>query len=693
MSMWICTEDQNRSRKQLVGELAGLRQKVAELEAFVASVSHMEKALRESEERYRSLVKQSSEGVYIFDPATTRILEANGQFLRMLGYTGEEIASLTLYDIVFMDPDIVADDLWKVRQDSHCVAGLRQHTHKDGTLVDVEIGSTTINYAGSPAVMVTVRDITGRMRAEEELQAQAAILQEQSELLDIAQDAIIVLDMDSKILFWNRGAEDLYGWSTEEALNKVGHILLKTKFPESREMIRAKLILHERWDGELAQETKTGTTLIMESRWALRRDRQGNPSAIMEINNDITQRKRAEDAFQKAKDELETRVIGRTTELQNANERLTLELTRRKRIEEMLRKGAERYRNLFENSPLGIYRANSEGRILMANPALLRMLGYSSFDELASANSKKGAFEPTYLRKKFKKKLEREGRVRGFEARWKRPHKSTIFVRENAKAILGNDGSVLYYEGTVEDISEQRKAEGEIQSYQGQLRSLASELSLAEERERRRVATALHDHIGQILAISKIKLGALVESPLTGPYVSNLKEIREHIEQAIQYTRSLTFELSPPILYELGLESALEWLAEQIEEQHGIQCEFEDDNKPKPVSDEVRVFIFTAVRELLVNIAKHAKANKAKVSIRKAGSDMSIHVADNGIGFNASKVKLYLDENKGFGLFSIRERLHHLGGQMEVKSQQGRGTRVFLSAPLKEEERCKEKTE
>jgi signal transduction histidine kinase len=281
--------------------------------------------------------------------------------------------------------------------------------------------------------------------------------------------------------------------------------------------------------------------------------------------------------------------------------------------------------------------------------------------------------------------------VRGYKATWRRPDKSVIFVRENARAIRGADGKVLYYEGTVEDISEQKKAEEKIQSYQKQLRSLASELSLAEERERRRIATILHDHIGQTLAISKIKLGALLESLSASEHIENMREVREYIEQAIKHTRSLTFELSPPILYDLGLESALEWLAEQAQEQHGIQFEFENDGQSKLVNDEIRIFLFTAVRELLVNVAKHAQAKRVKVTVRRIDENLSIHVADDGIGFNASKKNFYLDENKGFGLFSIRERLHHLGGQMEVRSQRGRGTRVILLAPLKAEKKHEEK--
>jgi PAS domain S-box-containing protein len=670
------------TREELVDELKHMEIRISTLNASTERYRRIEKALRESEERYRSLVKQSSDGVYIFDPKTAKILEANDQFKKMLGYTEEEIAGLSLYDIVILEKKVIEASIKKVLRDGIYIYGMRHYRCKNGSAIDVEISATLIHYGEVQVVMVNLRNITERRRAEKKLETQATQLQEQEELLDIADDAIIVLDMEDRIIFWNHGAVERYGWTKDEVRGRICHELLHTVFPQPLSEIKSKLRSGGRWEGELVQIKRSGEKIVVESRWALRCENQDNPIAIMEINNDITERKQAQVALQKAKDDLELRVAERTAELQNANDRLLIELNRRKRIEELLQKGAERYRNLFVNSPLGIYRISTDGQILMANPTLIRMLGYSSFDELTLTGPKRRDYEPSYLRKKIRDRLEKEGKIRGFETKWRKLDKSIMFVRENARAIRAPDGTLLYYEGTVEDITEQKKAEGKINSYQKQLRSLASDLSLAEEKERRRIATMLHDHIGQILAISKIKLGALLQSAAHDGFLEQLEEVREHVEQAIQFTRSLTFELSPPILYDLGLESALEWLTEQIKEQHGISCDFETDNTPKPVRDEIRIVLFSAVRELLMNVAKHALAQTAKVTIRRVNENIVVHVADNGTGFTVSKMNFYLDENKGFGLFSIRERLRHLGGQMDVRSAKGRGTRVILTAPL-----------
>ncbi len=162
------------------------------------------------------------------------------------------------------------------------------------------------------------------------------------------------------------------------------------------------------------------------------------------------------------------------------------------------------------------------------------------------------------------------------------------------------------------DITHRKRAEERIRSYQERLRSLAPRLSLAEEQERRRIATTLHDRVGQTLAICKIKLGALRESAPSTEFAEPLEEIHEFLEQTIHETRSLTFELGSPILFQVGLEAAVEWLTGRIQIRHGILSGFEGDGQPKPLDDDVRVLLLQGVRELLTNVAKHAHTQSAR---------------------------------------------------------------------------------
>src|SRR5688572_25028232 len=140
------------------------------------------------------------------------------------------------------------------------------------------------------------------------------------------------------------------------------------------------------------------------------------------------------------------------------------DLSARKKAEEAIQKSEEDYRKLFDNAPVGIYKTTPDGRVLMANPTLVRMLGYSSFDELASRNLEQKDFAASYKRTLFKELLEREGEVIGLEAKWTTRDNQVIFIRENAKAVRGEHGKTLYYEGTIEDITERKKVEKELET-------------------------------------------------------------------------------------------------------------------------------------------------------------------------------------------------------------------------------------
>lgn len=216
---------------------------------------------------------------------------------------------------------------------------------------------------------------------------------------------------------------------------------------------------------------------------------------------------------------------------------------------------------------------------------------------------------------------------------------------------------------------------------QARLRSLASELVLAEERERRRLASDVHDSIGQSLAVCKLKLDMLA-SQVTAPGLSqSLGEIRTLLEEVIAQCRSLTFQLSPAILYDIGLEAAVDELCTDMQRNHGLRAIFHDDGALKPLSQDAMVLLFRAVREVLFNVVKHARATEVLVSIEKRDGRVSIVVDDNGAGFDTS-VKA---SRGGYGLFSIRQRLQNLGGDMDLVSAPGRGTRIGLELPLSRE--------
>jgi len=211
------------------------------------------------------------------------------------------------------------------------------------------------------------------------------------------------------------------------------------------------------------------------------------------------------------------------------------------------------------------------------------------------------------------------------------------------------------------------------------LRRLAAEVCLAEERERRHLAENLHDHLGQALALIRIHLQRLRGDAMLGGHSTALEELADLSDQAIRYTRDLTFELSPPVLYELGLGPALEWLGERTARKHGLKVRTTD-RLGRPLPDDLKVMLWKSARELLHNVVKHAEARKVTIELSESAQEVVLEVEDDGRGFETEGVRR--DSGDRFGLYSIEERLQQLGGRLEIETAPGRGARVRLCAKL-----------
>jgi light-regulated signal transduction histidine kinase (bacteriophytochrome) len=221
--------------------------------------------------------------------------------------------------------------------------------------------------------------------------------------------------------------------------------------------------------------------------------------------------------------------------------------------------------------------------------------------------------------------------------------------------------------------------ERRVQERTEQLRALAADLEAVEERERRQIARDLHDDFGQTLAAARIRLTSLCNDKRSDVR-HKANEVGALIDRANDAIRSLAAQLAPDVLHELGLSAALDWLGEEIERTFGLKVAILDDGFPKPLAQEARSILYRAVRELLINVAKHAQTDSAMVESQCDAGRIVVRVSDGGVGYDATAASG--GRHRGLGLISVRERLSLIGGTVEMRSKPGGGTVAKLTAPL-----------
>jgi PAS domain S-box-containing protein len=497
---------------------------------------------------------------------------------------------------------------------------------------------------------------------------------------------------DGTVRYWNKSSEELYGYSATEAVGKnLGDLIIP---PDIQPMFKRGLKLGARAthsgefmpSGEISLLTKKGALVPVYSIHTVV-CLEGTEPIMFCIDMDLRERKKVEGELKNYRDHLEKLVEERTAELTMVNRQLQEEIQERLRTEGALQESEAQFRTVFEGAPVGVSLVSLDWDLIDINLAFIEMLGFN-LEELRQIGLE-NIVHPEDLatdRSFFQEIKDGERDFYQREGRYRRKDGSWMWGQVNVSAIRDESGKILFAVSMLVDITQEKAAQAEISAYQERLRALASELSLTEERERRLLAADLHDHIGQILALAQIKLGALRQEASSPEAQASVTEVRDYIGQAIRYTRSLTYELGLPILYDLGLEAALEWLAEQMHEQHGLEVRVQRDQQVKPLGEAARVLVFRVVRELLTNVVKHAKANKVDIAIDKRGPFMQIQVEDDGIGFDLAESGPRAGKSSGYGLFSIRGRLTSLGGVVNIRSRLGQGTRISITVPLEQQE-------
>jgi PAS domain S-box-containing protein len=380
------------------------------------------------------------------------------------------------------------------------------------------------------------------------------------------------------------------------------------------------------------------------------------------------------------------------------------DIDERKRVEEALRDSDRRFREMINALPAAIYTTDVQGRLTHFNPAAVELsgrtpiLGTDHWCVTWKLYRPDGTPLP-HDECPMAVALRENRLVRGEEAIAERPDGTRIWFMPYPTPLRDSQGRVVGGINMLVDITERKEAEKQLRLLnadleervavrtrelvhsQNQLRKLASDLSIAEERERRRVAGELHDYLAQLLVATRMKVNQARHGRSGARLSDVLEEVDEMLDQSLTYTRTLVSQLSPPVLHEFGLAAALKWLGEQMPRQ-GLTVSSTIDAESLNLTENQAVLLFQSARELLLNVVKHARTDRACLQLESRHGELRVAIMDQGCGFDPSSLKGTAASQDAFGLFSIRERMESLGGRLEIAARPGHGATVTLVMPL-----------
>ena len=621
-----------------------------------------EQALRESEQRYRDFIEHSHEGVWRLElepplpldlpveEALVRLLkhgyiaECNEAHAQITGFaTVEEIIGKPLGELISpLDEERLATFResaqlgWRSRTvEFRGLDPKRDFRHLRRTEIPIVHNGMLVRVWG------ITRDITELRRAEEEVLFKTTLLAAEAET---TIDGILVVDKMGQVLFSNRRFEEI--WKIPAALTGardhfalIEHALTQVKDP--RGFSERLEYLYSRETEKSRDEIELTDGSVIDRYSAPLKDPTGKLYGRIWYLRDITDRKRAA---------------------------------------ETLRQSEERFRTTFENAGIGMAIVDLQGHPIESNPALHRMLGYSEeelsgmlftefthphdrdldwalYGELAEGKRDRYAIEKRYIRK--------DGQL--------------LWGLLTVSLVKDTNGAPEYAVGMVEDITERKRAQDDLQLSFEQLRALAARLESVREEERRRVAREIHDQLGQALTAIKIDLSSLLgELPSErGQRSKRASAVFQLVDETIQAVRRISAELRPGILDDLGLAATLEWAGEEFEARTGTKCHLDLPREEIDIDPECATAIFRIFQETLTNVARHAEASEVQVRLAREDGDLTLEVRDNGKGV----AEEHLSRGRSLGILGMRERVSLLGGELVVRGAAGKGTTVSVRIP------------
>ena len=616
-------------------------QRVKKLEKAESGRSRAEKALRESEEKYRQLFNTVSDTVLVFDAETREFADVNNAATTLYGYSKEEFFKLKQSDIT-CEPKKSDETIKQTISGEICRIPLRYHKKKDGTKFPVEISSGAFKLGNRQMVCGVVRDITDRMEIEQALQVRTDELEERLKELNC--------------LYGISNLVEQQYISLEEILQGTVDLIPPSwQYPE---ITCARIIIQDR-------EWKTKN--FRETIWKQASDIKvhGELSGNLEVY------------YLEEKPEInEGPFLREERNLINAITRLMGRIVERKQGEEALRESEEKYRTLLETTSEGCWLINPELKTVEVNATLCKMLGYSQEEMLGKTPFD---FVDDENRKIFIEKTSKISTTlhRSYEITLKKKNGEDLQTYFNATTIRDESGEVQGAFAFITDITERKRAEEHIHT-------LTQEMLKAQESERQMIYCELNDRVAQELSAVRIGLETLFDNQHTTPpeIRRRVSEMSRTLQESIKAVRDLSYDLRPPVLDETGLLRILLQYCHDFSEDTGINVDFHAAGmKDLKLDFDTENSMYRLIQEGLANIKKHANADH--VTIRLV-PNIILRIEDNGRGFDVKKRLATITKEKRMGIRSMEQRVKLLQGEMELQSRPMQGTKISIKLPYKD---------
>lgn len=555
------------------------------------------------------------------------------------GYTREELKEIQLQDLL-IGKLIENPALHELIEQGETVTIYRQFKRKDNVTVEMEIRVKSI---GDEKFLAFARDITERRKAELALKESFEV---QKLIMDSALDAIVCIDINGIISFWNPVAEKIFGWSSSEV---VGNTLSETIIPERYREMHSE---------GMKRYLQTGT------------------ANVLNRTIEVTALNRKGEEFS-----IDLSIVS----IQQSNKpffcAFIRDISERKKTENELRRLKETYLALINNVDGIVWEADAKTfEFSFVSENAERLLGYPK-----EMWTEQPTFWADHIYKEDKNwaldyciKCTKDKIPHDFEYRMIAADGRLIWLRDIVSVQVENDEPVKL-SGIMVDITNQKISEEESKEKKEQLQLLAEHLQRIREEERKSIAREIHDELGQQLTVMKMDVAWLADNikDQKEAVLNKITDFKNMIDQTVSTVRRMAYELRPSMLDDMGLVAAIEWQLIEFEKRSGVQTKYTGTKSRFPLSDTAKTALFRIVQESLTNVGRYAKAKNVSVSLMEIDQQVVLKILDDGIGFELEKLAF----KKTLGIVGMKERCIMLGGEFKIDSTEGSGTKIKVTIP------------